>query len=129
MAVFGNNLFGLQMTAVLGGLFSLIGVYLLIWRLFNSHRLAVLTTILVSINIAHIHFSRIAAYMDPWSFGYFALFFLIDGLKARRAASFGLAGVFLGFSLQMYFSGRVLIFIIFLFLIYTFYSAGTDYTE
>ena len=121
MGVFGNNIFGLQMTSVLGGLFSLLAVYLLVWRLFNSHRLALLTTALVSINVVHIHFSRIAEYMDPWPFGCFALFFLIDGLKARRTASFGLAGVFLGLCLQMYFSGRVLVFIIGLFLVYAFF--------
>lgn len=121
MAVFGNNIFGLQMTAVLGGMLNLLAVYLLIWRLFNSHRLAALTTILTAININHIHFSRIVENMDPWTFGVFALFFLIDGLKARRAPSFGLAGVFMGISMQMYFSGRVLVFIIGLFLIYAFF--------
>lgn len=121
MAVFGNNIFGLQMTAVLGGMLNLLAVYLLIWRLFNSHRLAALTTALTAINITHIHFSRIVENMDPWTFGIFALFFLIDGLKARRTPSFGLAGVFLGISMQMYFSGRVLAFIIGFFLIYAFF--------
>jgi 4-amino-4-deoxy-L-arabinose transferase-like glycosyltransferase len=121
MAVFGDNIFGLQMTALIGGLLSLLAVYLLVWRLFNSHRLAALTTGLVAINIAHIHFSRIAAYMDPWPFSYFALFFLIDGLKARRSVSFGLAGICLGLGLQMYYSGRVMFLIIGLFLIYAFF--------
>ncbi len=121
MAVFGNNIFGLQMTAVLGGMLNLFAVYLFIWRLFNSHRLAALTTVLTAINITHIHFSRIVENMDPWTFGVFALFFLIDGLKARRAPSFGLAGVFLGISMQMYFSGRALVFIIGFFMIYAFF--------
>ena len=121
MSIFGDNIFGLQMTSLIGGMLSLFAVYLLIWRLFNSHRLAALTVALVAVNVAHIHFSRIAAYMDPWPFGYFALFFLIDGLKSRRASSLGLAGVLLGFCLQMYFSGRVLIFIIGFFLIYAFF--------
>jgi hypothetical protein len=121
MAVFGNNIFGLQMTAVLGGMLNLFAVYLFIWRLFNSHRLAALTTVLTAINITHIHFSRIVENMDPWTFGVFALFFLIDGLKARRVTSFGLAGVFLGISMQMYFSGRALAFIIGFFLIYAFF--------
>ena len=129
MAVFGINIFGLQMSAVLGGMFSLLAIYLLVWRLFNSHRLALLTTVLVTINVVHIHFSRIAFCMDPWPFGYFALFFLVDGLKARRPASFGLAGVFLGFCLQMYFPGRVLAFIIGFFLIHAFFHRRSWITE
>ena len=117
MAVFGNNIFGLQMAAVIGGVFSLLAVYLLIWRFFNSHRLAALTTALVAINIVHIHFSRIFN-MEPWPLSNFAIFLLIDGLKARRSTSFGLAGVFLGFSLLMYTSGRALPFIIIVFFLY-----------
>jgi 4-amino-4-deoxy-L-arabinose transferase-like glycosyltransferase len=129
MAVFGDNIFGLQMSSVIGGVLSLFATYLLVWRLFDSHRLAVLTMALVAINVAAIHFSRIAEYMDPWTFGIFALFFLIDGLKARRFASLGLAGVFLGFSLQMYYSGRVLIFIIVIFLLYAFFFQRLWITE
>ena len=129
MAVFGNDIFGLQMASLVGGLVSLLAVYLLIWRLFNSHRLAALTMALVAINVAHIHFSRIAAYMDPWPFGYLALFFMLDGLKARRASSLGLAGVFLGFCFQMYFSGRVLVFIIGFFLIHAFFFQRSWITQ
>jgi 4-amino-4-deoxy-L-arabinose transferase-like glycosyltransferase len=117
MAVFGNNIFGLQMAAVIGGVFSLLAVYLLIWRFFNSHRLAAITTALVAINIVHIHFSRIFN-MEPWPLSNFAIFLLIDGLKARRSTSFGLAGVFLGFSMLMYTSGRALPFIIIVFFLY-----------
>ena len=117
MAVFGNNIFGLQMAAVIGGTFSLFAIYLLTWRLFNSHRLAVLTTALVAINVVHIHFSRIFN-MEPWPLSNFAIFLFIDGLKARRSTSFGLAGVFLGFSMLMYTSGRVLPFILVVFFVY-----------
>jgi 4-amino-4-deoxy-L-arabinose transferase-like glycosyltransferase len=121
MAVFGNDIFGLQMSSVLAGMSSLLAIYLLTWRLFDNHRLAALATILTAINVPHIHFSRIAAYMDPWLFGGLALFLFVDGLKARRTSSFGLAGAFLGLGLQMYFSGRVLVFIIALFLVYAFF--------
>jgi hypothetical protein len=119
MAVFGNNILGLQMAAVIGGVFSLFAIYLLTWRLFNSHRLATLTMALVAINVFHIHFSRIFN-MDPWPLSNFVIFLFIDGLKARRSTSFGLAGVFLGFSLLMYTSARVLPFVIIVFLVYVF---------
>jgi len=117
MQVFGNNIFGMQMAAVIGGTFSLFAIYLLVWRLFDSHRLAALTTTLIAINVAHIHFSRIFN-MEPWPFSNFAIFLLIDGLRSRRSASFGLAGVFIGFSMLMYTSGRALPFMFTIFLIY-----------
>lgn len=118
MALFGNNLFGLNMTAVIGGLLSLLLFYLFLWRLFDSQRLALLSVAVVAINVPHIHFSRLAAYMDPWPFNLAALFLLVDGLRARRNLSFALAGVMLGFGLQMYYSGRVIIFIIAAFLFF-----------
>jgi 4-amino-4-deoxy-L-arabinose transferase-like glycosyltransferase len=111
MWVFGNNLFGLNMTAVLGGMLSLIAVYLLIWRLFDRHRLAALTTALVAINVAHIHFSRLAAYMDPLPFSLFSLYFFVDGLRRHKPSSYAFAGVLMGFNLLMYYSGRVTLFI------------------
>ncbi|CAG0973177.1 hypothetical protein ANAEL_01294 [Anaerolineales bacterium] len=117
MAVFGNNIFGMQMAAVIGGTFSLFAVYLLTWRLFNSHRLATLTTIIVAINVVHIHFYRLFN-MEPWPLSNFAIFLLIDGFKSRRFTSFGLAGVFIGFSLLMYTSGRALPFILIVFVLY-----------
>jgi 4-amino-4-deoxy-L-arabinose transferase-like glycosyltransferase len=112
MALFGNNLFGLNMTAVIAGLLSLLALYLFLWRLFDSHRLALLSVAVAAINVPLIHFSRLAAYMDPWPFNLFALFLLVDGLRARRNFSFALAGITLGFGLQMYYSGRVIIFVI-----------------
>jgi len=120
MRAFGDNLFGLNMTAVVGGMLSLIAVYLLVWRLFDRHRLAALTTALVAINTVHIHFSRLAAYMDPLPFGLFSLYFLVDGLRGRRTSSFTFAGILMGFNLLMYYSGRVTLFITAGLLLYAF---------
>ncbi len=71
MAIFGNNIFGPQMAAVIGGVFGILATYLLIWRLFDSHRLATLTAALVAINFVHSHFSRIFN-MEPWPWSIFA---------------------------------------------------------
>ena len=118
LSLFGNDLFALNLSAVTGGMFVLVGLYLLVWRLFDSHRLATLATSVLAVNIPHIHFSRLAAYMDPWPFMLFALFLLVDGLKARRSQSFALAGVLLGIGVQMYYSGRVLIIILVVSILY-----------
>ncbi|MCA2002327.1 MAG: glycosyltransferase family 39 protein, partial [Chloroflexi bacterium] len=109
MAVAGNNLFGLYFAVVVMGTLNILGIYLFVWRLFDRHRLALLTAVLVVVNPAHIHFSRITSYVDPWFLGFFGLFFLVDGLKGRRWASFALAGVFAGFTLISYPAGRAIV--------------------
>lgn len=106
---FGNNLFGLNMSAVIGGMLTLLALYLLAWRLLDSHRLALLAVAILAVNIPHIHFSRLAAYMDPWPFALLSVFFTIDGLRARRPQSLALAGLLMGFSMTMYYSGRVVL--------------------
>ncbi len=121
MSIFGNNLFGLQMTSVLGGTISILAIYLLVWRLFDNHRLATITGVLVAINIPHLHFSRIAEYIDPWPIGILALFFFVDGIRSKRWLPLGLAGILTAFSSLMYYSGRVIPIIIaffFLFLLF-----------
>lgn len=118
MTLFGDNLFGLNMGAVLGGLFSLLGFFFLVWRLFGRPGLALLATAILAITIPHIHFSRIAAYIDPWPWSLWAILFLVDGLLARRAFSFAVAGVLLAFGGQMYYAGRVVFFVLAVFGVY-----------
>ncbi len=116
--LFGDNLFGLNMSAVIAGMLSLIGTYLLVWRLFDSHRLAALSAAILTVNTPHIHFSRLAAYMDPWPFLIFGTFLVVDGLRARRPASFALAGILYGLGMEMYYSGRVAVVVMVVALLY-----------
>ena len=109
MSVVGNNLVGLYFATVIMGTLNILGIYLFVWRLFDRHRLALLTAVLVAINPAHIEYSRIASYVDPWFLGFFGLFFFIDGLKGRRKVSLAIAGLFTGFTLVSYPSGRAII--------------------
>ncbi|MFN8443183.1 MAG: glycosyltransferase family 39 protein [Caldilineaceae bacterium] len=119
MSLFGNNLYGMNMGAFSMSVLTLIGVYLLVLRISDMPRLALITTAVSAINIANIHFARLSAYIDPWPFNIFGFYFLIDGMKSRRYASFALSGILFGFSLLMYYSGRVIIFIVLGFLIYS----------
>jgi hypothetical protein len=109
MRVAGNNLFGLYFATVIMGTLNVLGVYLFTWRLFDRHRLALLTAALITINPAHINYSRIPSMLDPWFLGFFGLFFFFDGLKGRRKVSLALAGVFTGFVLVSTSSGRAII--------------------
>jgi 4-amino-4-deoxy-L-arabinose transferase-like glycosyltransferase len=107
LTLFGNNLFGLQMTSVIEGMICLLSVYLLTLRLFGRQRIALTATAILAINIPFIHFSRIAEYIDPWAFILPGLYFAIGGIRSGKSYSYGIAGVLLGFGLQMYYSGRV----------------------
>ncbi len=107
MRLAGNDVRGLMTAAAVGGLLSLVALFGLVRVLFDSEALALLATAVSAGNAAHIHFSRIAAYMDPWPLCLGALFFLVRGLRRRRLPSFAVAGVLLGFGVQMYYSGRV----------------------
>jgi hypothetical protein len=109
MSLIGNNLVGFYFATAILGTLNILGIYFFIWRLFDSHRLALLTAVLVAINPVHIEFSRIAGYVDPWFLGYFSLFFFMDGLKGYRKRSFTIAGLFTGFTLVSYPSGRAII--------------------
>ncbi len=118
LKLFGNDLFALNFSAFLAGMLTLVGLYLLVWRMFDSHRLAALATAVLTINTAHIHFSRLAAYMDPWPFILFGMFFVVDGMRSRRTQSFALSGILLALSFQMYYSGRAIVFILAVGIIY-----------
>ncbi|HUM01356.1 MAG TPA: glycosyltransferase family 39 protein [Thermoanaerobaculia bacterium] len=119
MRVFGNDIRGLMAAAAVGGMLFLIALYALVWRLFDSHRLALLATAIAAGNTAHVHFSRIAAYMDPWPFCLGAFFFAVDGLRGRRTISLAISGILLGLGAQMYYSGRVAVFVLGAFLLHT----------
>jgi hypothetical protein len=91
---------------------SLLALYALVRVLFESESLALVATAVSAGNAAHVHFSRIAAYMDPWPFCLWSLVFLVHGLRSRRRIPFAVAGVLLGFGLEMYYSGRVMVFVV-----------------
>ncbi len=107
-----NSILGLNFMPAVEGLLTILGLYLLAWRLFDSHRLAALAAAALVVNIPHIHFSRLAAYMDPWPWILFAFLLLAHGLRSRRLWPFPLAGLLVGVSLQMYYSGRAVLFIL-----------------
>ena len=107
-----NSIFGLNFIPAVEGLLVIAGLYLLAWRMFDSHRVAALAAAALAVNIPHIHFSRLAAYMDPWPWLVFACFLLAHGLRVRKLWPFPLAGLLVGIGIQMYYSGRVVLVIL-----------------
>jgi hypothetical protein len=73
---------------------------------------------LLAVSYTHIHFSRIAEYMDPVPFAVWSLAMLAIGLRRRQSLPFVLSGLFLAGASLMYYSGRVILVVVALFLLY-----------
>lgn len=112
-----HGLLGLNLASIIGGVLSIWGLYVLMVQI-SSRQVALVATTLLAINYTHIHFSRIAEYMDPVPLGTWALAFLAIGLdiaaaggaaasQRPRGLSWVLSGVLLALAGLMYFSGRV----------------------
>ncbi len=108
MALLGDSLIGLRASAVLGGMVSLLGVYAL-GREAWTPRVGVLALAALSIDVVHIHFSRIPSYIDPVPWMVWALFFLVRGYRRRSAFHWALAGISAAVASNMYFSGRLIL--------------------
>lgn len=117
MLLFGDSLFGLRMSAVLAGMASLLGVYMLgreVW----SPRVGLLALAALAIDAVHVHFSRIPSYIDPVPWMVWALYFVLRGLRRRSPTAWALAGMCSAPAINMYFSGRLLVLVIALFFLY-----------
>ena len=117
MFLFGTGQVGLNMSGVIGGMLSLIGTYLLGRDLFGR-RVALLATAISSVLYVHVHFSRVAAYMDPLPFMVFGLCFLMKGLRWGRGWPFAVSGLLFAFGFMMYYSGRAMFVVAALWLVY-----------
>jgi hypothetical protein len=118
MALSGDRgLLGLNLASAIGGLASIAGLMALLAQL-ASRRVALLAGFLLSVSYAHIHFSRIAEYMDPLPFAVWALAFLVWGLRSRRMLAFTLSGCLLAGASLMYYAGRAALVVVALFLLY-----------
>lgn len=112
------DILGLRLPEAILGTLMVFGSYLLVWRSFDSHRLATLSAALLAVNVAHIHFSRHIMNLDPWTFVVFGFLLLVHGIRSQRVWALGAAGLVLTFSLHLYLAVRVLIFVAPLFALY-----------
>ncbi|NPA91859.1 MAG: glycosyltransferase family 39 protein [Chloroflexi bacterium] len=106
MSIWGDSLQGLRMSAVLAGLFSLWGVYLLGQEGWHP-RVGLLALAALTFDVVHIHFSRIPSYIDPVPWGVWSLYFAVRGYHRRSPFSWALAGITSAVAMNMYFAGRL----------------------
>jgi 4-amino-4-deoxy-L-arabinose transferase-like glycosyltransferase len=109
------DIFGTRLPEAILGTVMVTGSYLLVWRSFDSHRLAALCAALLTVHAGHIHFSRHIMNVDPWTFVVLGFLFLTHGVRSQRAWAIGAAGMTLSFSLHLYLAVRVLLVVIPLF--------------
>ncbi len=60
VAIFGRNEYGVRLPAVVFGLASILGFYLLSYRLTKSNKISLLASLLLSVTPWHFHYSRAA---------------------------------------------------------------------
>jgi hypothetical protein len=108
---------GLGLASALGGVLSVWGLYVWLHELLGR-RVALIGAALLTVSYTHIHFSRIAEYMDPVPFAVWSLALLTVGLRRRQSLPFVLSGLLLAGASLMYYSGRVILVVVALFLLY-----------
>ncbi|MER2598251.1 MAG: glycosyltransferase family 39 protein [Caldilineales bacterium] len=108
MRLSGNQgVVGLALASVAAGLLSVAGLYVLLHELLGR-RTALLGAALLAVAYTHIHFSRIAEYMDPVPWAVWSLALLLIGLRRQQSFYFVAAGVLLAACGLMYYAGRVM---------------------
>jgi hypothetical protein len=108
---------GLGLASALGGVLSVWGLYVWLHETLGR-RVALIGAALLAVSYTHIHFSRIAEYMDPVPFAVWALALLAIGLRRGQSLPFVLSGLLLAGASMMYYSGRVILVVVALFLLY-----------
>ncbi len=104
--IFGENAWALRLPAVLAGLLTILGLYLLVRTLFNSWEIAALSAFLLSVSSWHVIYSRlgISAIFAPLFLTWGALFFW-HALSNGRTITFVFGGISVG--LGMYSSSAL----------------------
>lgn len=94
MLLFGENEFGYRLGSAVMGIISILGIYLLTSNLFKNKQIALLASLLVSIEGTHLVQSRIAM-NDTYMLAFF-VWSLYAAIKSRWKASALLYGLALG---------------------------------
>lgn len=104
----GDNRTGLAAFAALGGLASIVALYLMTRELF-SRRPALFAAALLAGDITHIHYSRVPVYMDPVPFVAWSLCLGVFGLRRGKRWYFALSGILAGYAFLSYYPGRIVV--------------------
>lgn len=116
-SVFGASVWAIKIVAALAGVFTVLGLYLLVKELFvknyseiSSRAIALLASFFLAVSFWHTNFSRIGfrAILLPLV-SVFAFYFLFRGFRGKSLLSLILSGLFFGLGFYTYTSYRMLI--------------------
>lgn len=107
--LFGNTPQALRQVSALMGVLTVIGLYLLVRRLFDDWRIAALAAFFMATGFWHVNFSRIGfrAIMAPL-FAVWSLYYLYKGIETNRLSNWALSGVLLGLGFHTYIAFRLM---------------------
>jgi hypothetical protein len=118
MALSGDRgLLGLGLASVVGGVLGVAGLGILLNELLGR-RVALIGAALLAVSYTHVHFSRIAEYMDPLPFAVWSLALLAIGLRRGSRMALTLSGMALALAGLGYYAGRVMWLVVPLILVY-----------
>ncbi len=104
MKVFGMNVTGVRMLSAIAGTLTLLGLYLLVRRMFGRWA-AMVAAFLLAVSHWHIHFSRLAMNdIEVPLLTMLIVYFLYRGVESRRPLDYCLSGMSLG--LCFYFGNK-----------------------
>ncbi len=107
--LFGNTAFALRLVSALAGIITVIGVYFLARRMFDSWELAAMAAFFLATGFWHVNFSRIGfrAILAPM-FAVWGFYYLYKGLETNRLWHWLVSGVLFGLGFYTYIAFRVM---------------------
>lgn len=127
LKIFGYHPWALRIVSAVVGILTVLGLYLLVQRLFNW-QIAALSSYLMAIGFWHVLFSRIGfrAIMAPMLLVW-GMYFLWRGLSSGRSWNFGVSAFFWGLGFYTYIAFRVMPLMLILILFTFWHSIKKDY--
>jgi len=127
LKIFGYHIWSLRVVSAIAGILTVLGLYLLVSRLFNW-QIAALSSYLLAIGFWHINFSRMGfrAIMAPLVLVW-GMYFLWRGLSSGRLWNFGLSAALWGLGFYTYIAFRAMPLVLILTLGAYWYAAKKDF--
>lgn len=104
----GSTTFALKLPSIIFGTLTVLGLFLLVYELFQSYAAALISAYLIAFSYWAINFSRIGfrAIMVPFILT-FTFYFVFKGLRTKKYHDFIIAGLIYGLGLHTYIAFRV----------------------
>jgi hypothetical protein len=104
----GNTTFALKLPSIIFGTLTVLGVFLLVYEIFQSYIAALIGAYFIAFSYWAINFSRIGfrAIMVPLILT-FAFYFIFRGLRTKKYSDFIIGGLIYGLGIHTYIAFRV----------------------